>query len=147
MKTTLRTDITIEELCKGFVFNELEEKGLYGLSGTLTIQPEYQRHYIYGDGKKDVAVIQRLTSNESNGASAASEMRPCLEPRGEPRHTAGSTTSTTTGILPPNEQLCTIWRGKLGENRHATTLPGLPRQLRRDLPEGKTQSREQKPKQ
>ena len=47
MKTTLRTDITIEELCKGFVYNEVDEKGLYGMSGKLTIQPEYQRNYIY----------------------------------------------------------------------------------------------------
>src|SRR5699024_4774989 len=26
----------------------------------LVIQPEYQRNYIYGDGKKDVAVIESL---------------------------------------------------------------------------------------
>lgn len=60
MKTTLRTDITIEQLCKGFVYNELEGKGLFGLSGKLTIQPEYQRNYIYNDGKKDVAVIESV---------------------------------------------------------------------------------------
>ena len=33
---------------------------MYGLAGTLVIQPEYQRNYIYGDGKKDVAVIASL---------------------------------------------------------------------------------------
>lgn len=60
MKTTLRTDITIEELCKGFVYNELDEKGLYGMSGKLTIQPEYQRNYIYDEGGKDVAVIDSV---------------------------------------------------------------------------------------
>jgi Protein of unknown function DUF262/HNH endonuclease len=60
MKTTLRTDITIADVCQGFVYNELEGKGLFGLSGTLTIQPEYQRNYIYADGKRDVAVIQSL---------------------------------------------------------------------------------------
>lgn len=60
MKTTLRTDITIADMCQGFVYNELEGKGLFGLSGTLTIQPEYQRNYIYADGKRDVAVIQSL---------------------------------------------------------------------------------------
>ena len=60
MKTTLRTDITIEDICKGFVYNELEGKGLFGLSGRLTIQPEYQRNYIYADGKKDVAVIESV---------------------------------------------------------------------------------------
>lgn len=60
MKTTLETNITIEQLCDGFVYNELEGKGLFGLSGTLTIQPEYQRNYIYADGKKDVAVIDSI---------------------------------------------------------------------------------------
>ena len=60
MKTTLLTDITVETLCKGFVYNEYEGKGLFGWSGKLTIQPEYQRNYIYADGKKDVAVIESL---------------------------------------------------------------------------------------
>ena len=60
MKTTLRTDITIKEICNGFTYNELEGKGLFGLSGKLTIQPEYQRNYIYADGKKDVAVIDSI---------------------------------------------------------------------------------------
>jgi 5-methylcytosine-specific restriction endonuclease McrA len=60
MKTTLQTDITVRDMCEGFVYNELEGKGLFGLSGKLTIQPEYQRNYIYADGKKDVAVIESL---------------------------------------------------------------------------------------
>lgn len=60
MKTTLRTDITVKEICNGFVYNELEAKGLFGLSGKLTIQPEYQRNYIYADGKRDVAVIESI---------------------------------------------------------------------------------------
>lgn len=60
MKTTLRTDITVKDICEGFVYNELEGKGLFGLAGKLTIQPEYQRNYIYADGKKDVAVIDSL---------------------------------------------------------------------------------------
>jgi len=60
METSLRTDITVRDICEGFVYNELEGKGLFGLSGKLTIQPEYQRNYIYADGKKDVAVIDSL---------------------------------------------------------------------------------------
>jgi len=59
MKTTLRT-YTVRDIVEGFVYNELEGKGLFGLSGKLTIQPEYQRNYIYADGKKDVAVIDSL---------------------------------------------------------------------------------------
>lgn len=60
MKTTLNTDITIKDICEGFVYNELEGKGLFGLAGRLTIQPEYQRNYIYADGKRDVAVIESI---------------------------------------------------------------------------------------
>lgn len=59
MKTTLHR-YTVEEVLDGFVYNELEAKGVFGLSGRLTIQPEYQRHYIYGDGKRDVAVVESL---------------------------------------------------------------------------------------
>ncbi len=60
MKTTLITDVSVEDICKGFVYNELEGKGLFGWGGKLTIQPEYQRNYIYADGKKDVAVVRSL---------------------------------------------------------------------------------------
>ena len=47
METKLRTDITIGQVCEGFYYNDFEGKGLYGLNGKLTIQPEYQRNYIY----------------------------------------------------------------------------------------------------
>ncbi len=60
MKTTLITNITVKDICEGFQYNELEGKGLFGLSGKLTIQPEYQRNYIYADGKRDVAVIESI---------------------------------------------------------------------------------------
>lgn len=62
MKTILMTDITVKEICDGFVYNELEGKGLFGLSGKLTIQPEYQRNYIYASdgGKKEMAVIESI---------------------------------------------------------------------------------------
>lgn len=60
MTTELLTDLTVEDICKGFVYNEYEGKGLFGWSGKLTIQPEYQRNYIYADGKKDVAVVDSL---------------------------------------------------------------------------------------
>ena len=60
MKTTLLTDLTVDDICDGFVYNELEGKGLFGWGGKLVIQPEYQRNYIYADGKKDVAVVDSL---------------------------------------------------------------------------------------
>lgn len=60
MITELKTNITVNDICAGFVYNEYEGKGLFGLSGKLVIQPEYQRNYIYADGKKDVAVISSL---------------------------------------------------------------------------------------
>jgi hypothetical protein len=59
MKTDLE-EYTVEQVVDGFVYNELEGKGLFGLAGKLVIQPEYQRHYIYGDGKRDVAVVDSL---------------------------------------------------------------------------------------
>jgi hypothetical protein len=62
MQAELNTDITIEELCKGFMYNQSEGKGLFGLSGKLTIQPEYQRNYIYAEapGNRDAAVIDSI---------------------------------------------------------------------------------------
>ena len=62
MKTTLKTNITVKDICEGFVYNELEGKGLFGFGGKLTIQPEYQRNYIYaeGDGKREMAVIESI---------------------------------------------------------------------------------------
>ena len=61
MKTTLKT-YTVKEICDGFIYNEHEGKGLFGLSGRLTIQPEYQRNYIYASdgGKKEIAVIESV---------------------------------------------------------------------------------------
>jgi len=59
MKTTLKK-FKVSDVCKGFEYNEFEGRGLFGLSGTLTIQPEYQRNYIYEKDKKDVAVIESL---------------------------------------------------------------------------------------
>ena len=62
MKATLTTDWTIGDICRGFQYNEYEGKGLYGLSGKLTIQPEFQRHYLYAEngGKKEVDVIRSV---------------------------------------------------------------------------------------
>jgi len=62
MKTILKTNITVKDICEGFEYNEFEGKGLFGLSGKLTIQPEYQRNYIYSSdgGKREMAVIESL---------------------------------------------------------------------------------------
>lgn len=60
MKTKLHTEWTVGEICKGFIYDKNENKGLFGMNGQLIIQPEYQRNYIYGDGKRDVAVIESL---------------------------------------------------------------------------------------
>jgi hypothetical protein len=62
MNTNLRTEVTVADICNGFVYNHLEGKGLFGLSGKLTIQPEYQRNFIYSDGGggREMAVIESL---------------------------------------------------------------------------------------
>ena len=64
MNTTLIQSWTVGDICKGFQYNEYEGKGLYGLSGKLTIQPEYQRHYLYAEngGKREVDVIRSVLS-------------------------------------------------------------------------------------
>ena len=62
MIATLYLDWTIGDICKGFQYNEYEGKGLYGLAGRLTIQPEFQRNYLYAEngGKKEIDVIQSV---------------------------------------------------------------------------------------
>ena len=58
----IRKIYTVEEICKGFTYNEAEGKGLFGLSGRLTIQPEYQRNYLYAEqnGAREIAVIESV---------------------------------------------------------------------------------------
>ena len=65
---------TVSKIVEGFVYNELEGKGLFGLSGKLTIQPEYQRNYIYIKGSKDVAVIDSLLKGYPLGLLYFNEM-------------------------------------------------------------------------
>src|SRR3989338_1863206 len=60
MIATFKTGITVKDICEGFVYNELEGKGLFGLSGKLTIQPEYQRNYIYAEEGKEAAVVTSI---------------------------------------------------------------------------------------
>ncbi|NJL96284.1 DUF262 domain-containing protein [Candidatus Gracilibacteria bacterium] len=60
MKTTLNTTTSIKDICDGFVYNELEGRGLFGLSGKLTIQPEYQRNFIYAEENKEIPVIESV---------------------------------------------------------------------------------------
>ena len=53
---------TVKELCEGFTYSELDGKGLYGLAGKLTIQPEYQRNYLYSEdnSEREIAVIESV---------------------------------------------------------------------------------------
>ncbi|MBQ9480348.1 MAG: DUF262 domain-containing protein [Selenomonadaceae bacterium] len=62
MRTTLWTDVTVEQVCDGFQFDASENKGLFGLNGRLVIQPEYQRNYIYAEAKREESVIQSVLS-------------------------------------------------------------------------------------
>jgi hypothetical protein len=78
METTLKTEITVKEICDGFVYSELEGKGLFGLSGKLTIQPEYQRNYIYASegGKREVAVIESILKGYPIGLIYFNKVKP-----------------------------------------------------------------------
>ena len=61
METELK-EYTVKELCEGFTYSDLDGKGLYGLAGKLTIQPEYQRNYLYSENnsEKEIAVINSV---------------------------------------------------------------------------------------
>ncbi len=59
MLTTLET-FTVEELLDGFQYSVSENKGLFGLNGLLTIQPEYQRSYIYHRNKLEEDVVRSV---------------------------------------------------------------------------------------
>lgn len=65
MKTKLLTNLTVADICEGFKFSEQEGKGLFGWNGKLTIQPEYQRNYLYakGNGEREQAVIESVLKN------------------------------------------------------------------------------------
>ena len=78
MQTTLITDLTVKEICEGFVYNQLEGKGLNGWAGKLTIQPEYQRNYLYleNDGKKEMAVIDSMLKDYPIGLIYFNEPEP-----------------------------------------------------------------------
>jgi hypothetical protein len=59
MKANL-VSYSVSEISEGFEYNELEGKGLFGLSKRLTIQPEYQRNYIYAEKNREAGVIYSL---------------------------------------------------------------------------------------
>lgn len=61
METELK-QFKISEITEGFVYNQFEGKGLFGLNGNLTIQPEYQRNYIYAEknGNREAEVIYSI---------------------------------------------------------------------------------------
>ena len=57
MKTELER-YTVRDIVEDFTYNELEGKGLYGLAGKLTIQPENQRNYIYAERGRNAGIIK-----------------------------------------------------------------------------------------
>lgn len=59
----------MKELCEGFTYSNLDGKGLYGLAGQLTIQPEYQRNYLYSEnkGQAEIAVVDSVLKKISFG--------------------------------------------------------------------------------
>jgi 5-methylcytosine-specific restriction endonuclease McrA len=62
MKTKL-VMYDVKSITSGFVYNELEGKGLFGLDGKLTIQPEYQRNYIYLEKNREADVVGSVLQN------------------------------------------------------------------------------------
>ena len=54
------TNIKIRDIIDGAIFDTSENRGLFALNGHIIVQPKYQRYYIYGDGKRDVKVIDSI---------------------------------------------------------------------------------------
>ena len=123
MKTELKI-YTVEQICDGFEYNELEGKGLYGLAGQLTIQPEYQRNYIYADGKRDVAVIESVLKGYPLGLIYFNRNR---------NHSA---TETELEVLDGQQRITSL--GRFLKNKFALKINGLE-QIFDGLDEGKQQ--------
>ena len=123
MKTELKI-YTVEQICDGFEYNELEGKGLYGLANQLTIQPEYQRNYIYADGKRDVAVIESVLKGYPLGLIYFNRNR---------NHSA---TGTELEVLDGQQRITSL--GRFVKNKFAVKINGLE-QIFDGLDEGKQQ--------
>ena len=110
MKTEFKT-YTIEQICDGFEYNELEGKGLYGLAGQLTIQPEYQRNYIYKDAKKEVAVIESVLKGYPLGLIYFNRNKDYKSPR------------TELEVLDGQQRITSL--GRFLKNKFAVKINGL----------------------
>lgn len=120
MKTSLNR-YTVADITDGFVYNELEGKGLFGLTNKLVIQPEYQRNYIYGDGKRDVAVINSLLNGYPLGLFYFVE--------------TGATETQTLEVLDGQQRITSIGRFVTGKfaivrNGKEHTFSSLPKNER-----------------
>lgn len=88
---------TVADVTKGFGFNELEGRVVFGRNGLMVMRTESQRPYEYGDGKRDVAVIDILFKGYPLGCFAS-------PPRERPRSLSwrcwtGSSASPVSGAL------------------------------------------------
>jgi hypothetical protein len=57
---TSHHEYTVAKLCRGFEYSDKDGKGLFGLDKKLTIQPDYQRHFLYEKEGLEQPVIQSL---------------------------------------------------------------------------------------
>lgn len=104
MQTKLH-NYTVAQIIEDFQYNEFEGKGLYGLKGKLVIQPEYQRNYIYGDGKRDAAVIDSLLKGYPLGLIYFNDNGKQLEVLdGQQRITSIGRFITGQFVIKPNNQ-------------------------------------------
>ena len=122
MKKELRTDITIGDIVKGFSYNEAEGKGLFGLDGHLTIQPEYQRNYIYaeGNGQKEVAVIESVLKGYPLGVLYCNK-----------------TGENTYDVLDGQQRITSL--GRFATNKFPVFRDGMPFTFGHSLPEADRQ--------
>ena len=135
MEATLNT-YTVEQICKGFTYNEAEGKGLFGLSGRLTIQPEYQRNYLYAEqnGAREIAVIESILSSYPIGllyfnvVGNASER--CTENDTRPLPPSNLEGESITGLKAGGDQHAYCAPRYAGEDTRAPRLEVLDGQQR-----------------
>lgn len=134
MRTQLQR-YSVADVVTGFTYNELEGRGLFGLGGRLVIQPEYQRHYIYGDGKKDVAVIDSLLKGYPLGLIYFNVVDAATDPA-QPAQAASS--APPLEVLDGQQRITSIGRFVTGKfairvDGKEQTFSSLPVEMQQEL--------------
>lgn len=76
------TSMPIKDVLKDFNFIENSDNAVYGMGGKLILQPDYQRNYIYGEGKdigRDIKVIESILQGSCIGLIHFNTLNNCKQ--------------------------------------------------------------------